>query len=429
MSLLIKNGVVLDPSADQAIRRDVYIDRGVIQDQIPDSEQSNSIQVLDAAGCWVMPGFIDLHVHLREPGLTHKETIATGSAAAAAGGFTTICAMPNTVPVTDSAEIVRYILGQAAKAPYTHVLPVGSITFGQEGRELSHMDEMAAAGVCAFSEDGKSVMNAALMKQAMEKAKALGIPILDHCEDISLAGGCVNEGENAQRAGLPGISRDAEELMTARDIMLAASTGVKLHICHVSTAGSVEIIREAKKRGIPITAEACPHHFTLSDESILTQDPNFKMSPPLRTKGDVQAILDGLADGTLDCIATDHAPHHAEDKNTDMQSAANGIVGLETALSLSVTRLTSPGILTPLALAKCLSYNPAKIIGLDRGEIRPHKPADVVIVNPAKQYVVDKNSFYTKGRNTPFHGMTLQGKVEATILDGRIVYQNGKVYK
>ena len=427
MPLLIKNGVVLDPSLGQAGRRDVYIDKGIIQERIPDEIDSRSIHIVDAAGCWVMPGFVDLHVHLRDPGLTHKETIATGSMAAAAGGFTTICAMPNTVPVTDSAEVVRYIMGHAAEPPYTHVLPVGAITMGQEGLTLSHMEDMAAAGACAFSEDGKSVMNSALMKHAMLRAKALGLPILDHCEDLSLTGGCVNEGENSDKAGLPGISRDAEELITARDILLAASTGARLHICHVSTAGSVAMIREAKKRGVLVTAEACPHHFTLCDDEILAKDPNYKMSPPLRTKDDVQAILDGLADGTLDCIATDHAPHHADDKNQDMRSAANGIVGLETALALSVTRLTAAGRMTPLGLAKCLSCNPAKVLGLDRGSLQPGKPADIAIVNPEKRYRIDKNSFYTKGRNTPFHGMAVQGKVEVTILGGRIVYQNGTI--
>lgn len=410
MHLLIQNGLVLDPAANTCEIKDLYIAGGRIQPQPPQLPEGT--QIIDASGLWVTPGFIDLHVHLRDPGLTHKETVETGSKAAAAGGYTTICAMPNTLPVTDCAEVVRYVKQQSQKAPYTHVLPIGAITIGQNGFMLTDQHAMKDAGICALSEDGKSVADEDLMEQAMIRAKKLGLVILDHCEEPSLA--------------KAGESRSAENVMTAREIDLAERTGAKLHICHVSTRESAELVRLAREKGLPVTAEVCPHHFTLDDSELAKGDSNYKMNPPLRTAADVQAMKKALQDGVITCIATDHAPH-ADYEKGPMETAANGIIGLETALSLGITELVETGVLTPMQLIAAMSTNPAKVLGIDKGTLAEGAAADIAIVDPKAQYTVDPAKFYSKSKNSPYGGMQLTGRVIMTIVDGRITYREGEI--
>lgn len=426
--LLIQNGILLDPGQNVCARRDLYIENGIVK-KVSESirEIPDGAICVDASGCWIMPGLIDLHVHFRDPGLTYKECIETGSKAAAAGGVTTVCTMPNTKPVTDCVEVVNYILEEARKAPYTHVLPIAAVTVGQKGAEIVALQELKKAGICAVSEDGRSVMNAGVMKEAMKKCAELDIPVFDHCEDENLAGGCINEGEVSRKLNLPGVSRDAENVMTAREILLAQSTGVRLHICHVSTKESVEMIRLAKARGVAVTAEAGPHHFALSEENIL-QEPHskYKMNPPLRTLGDVEAIRQGLADGTLDAIATDHAPHSAEEKTADLIKSMNGIIGLETSWAVSKKELVDTGILTPLQLVEKMSFNPAAILGISKGTLREGACADLCIADPEEEYTV-KNQFFSKADNCPFVGWRLKGRIRMTVLDGRIVYQYGHI--
>lgn len=393
-----------------------------------DQASTDQSVTIEAAGCWVMPGFVDLHVHLRDPGLTYKEDIGTGSMAAARGGFTTICAMPNTKPVIDTPDKINYVRFKSAALSPIHVMQIGAITKGQKGQELADIAGMADAGAPAISEDGKSVENAQLMRKAMLIAGKLNIPIFDHCEDKKLAGsGVVNDDENAVRLGLAGIPNSAEDVIAARDILLAAETGAQLHLCHVSTRQSVDMIRFAKAHGVRLSAEVTPHHFTLCSDDIPSDDPMFKMNPPVRTKEDREALIEGLRDGTIDCIATDHAPHAACEKFGSMQTAAFGIVGLETAFPLAVTRLVKPGILSPLDLARVMSSAPANVADLTRqygdGKIAVGNPADITIADPDEEWTIDRSKFASKGRNTPFEGWKVKGRVIYTICDGEIVYQ------
>ncbi len=427
MRIKIRQGRVLDPSVNCDKILDILLTDGKVARIAETIPESAADLVLDARGCWVVPGLIDLHVHFRDPGFPGKETVRTGCMAAAAGGFTTVCAMPNTRPVTDCADVVRYVQAEAARMPVANVLVIGAITKGQDGLVLSDMDGMAEAGVRGFSEDGKSVMNAALMRNAMQKAAGLHLPILDHCEDENLAKGCVNEGDTAKSLGLPGIPGLAEELILARDIQIAKETGARLHICHVSTEQSARIIEEAKRAGITVTAEVCPHHFTLDESCIALKDSNYKMNPPLRKKQDVAAVKEALRSGVIDCIATDHAPHQASDKGQDLVRAANGVVGLETAVPLSITELVMSGLMPPLTLVRRMSTNPARVLGIDRGSLRVGAAADVTIIDPQADCTIDADTFYSKGRNTPFQGRRVKGKVVTTILEGRIVYRNGKI--
>ena len=427
MKILIKNGRIINPADGTDKVSDMLVEDGIVK-EISQNINTSADKVIDANKMWVTPGFIDLHVHLREPGFEHKETIATGSRAAAAGGYTTVCCMPNTKPVTDSIETVEYIKKESEKNGVVNVLPIGAITKGQEGNELADIEGMYKAGICAISEDGKSVMNAQLLKDAMIKAKELNIPVLSHCEDRSLVkGGCMNEGTHCDSLGLKGISNDSEDVIVARDIVLAESTGAKLHLCHMSTKGSIELLSEAKKRGVNVTGEITPHHFTLSDEAVDGKDTNTKMNPPLRSKDDVEAMRKALKDGIADTISTDHAPHSAEEKAKDYQAAPFGIVGSETAFALSNSVLVEEGYLTPSALIEKMSYNPAKILGIDKGDISVGKVADITITNPEKVFKVDKNKFYSKGKNTPFDGYEVKGSVEYTIVGGKIVFEKGKI--
>ena len=424
MKLLIKNGHVVNPENDLNAVQDVLIENDRII-KVADSVRDDADTVLDAKGMYVMPGFIDLHVHLRDPGLTYKETLETGGMAAARGGVTTICAMPNTRPVTDTSQMIEELHERAAHESPVHVIQLGAITKGQLGEELADIRGMAEAGCHAISEDGKSVMNASLYRKAMKIAKEEGISIFAHCEDITMVeGGVMNADAKAKELGLPGITNSVEDVIVARDILLAKETGVRLHLCHCSTQDSVEMIRLAKAEGLPVTGEVCPHHFTLCTDDIREDDGNYKMNPPRWAREDVEALKRGLADGTMDVIATDHAPHSAEEKNRSMAKAAFGIVGLETSAALTYTELVEPGILTVMQMAEKMSYNPAKILGLnDKGSVSEGKIADLVIFDPEKEYRIDVEKFASKGKNTPFNGYPVKGEVACTIVDGKIVYQ------
>jgi len=427
MRTLIKGGRIIDPANNVDAVADLLFEDGVIK-EIGQGLDFAAANVIDASGMWVVPGLIDMHVHLRDPGFLHKETIATGSRAAVAGGFTTICAMPNTNPVTDSAAIVEYITTTAKREAVANVLPIGSITKGLEGKVLSDMVEMAGAGICAVSDDGKSVENPALFTASMECAKALSLPVLSHCEDARLTGkGQITSGAQADSLGLNGIPAESEEIVVARDIILAKLTGVHLHICHISTAGGIEHLKMARQRGQSVTAEVCPHHFALCDEDIKSRNANFKMSPPLRSKADVAAIKQALKDGLIDVIATDHAPHHVDDKNCEFEQAQNGVVGLETALPLCITELVETCILTPTELVAKLSINPAKILGIDKGTLSVGSCADITIIDPGVEYIIDKDKFHSLGKNTPFDGRKVRGKAVYTIVGGNIVVQEGKL--
>lgn len=422
MTLLIKNGTVIDPASKTEAESDILIENGKIV-KINKTITEKADKTVDAKGCFVMPGFIDLHVHLRDPGFEEKETVVTGAKAAARGGFTTILAMPNTKPVVDNADVVNYVHHKAKNLAPVHVLQIGAITKGQEGRELADIRKMAKAGIPAISEDGKSVMDAGLYYQAMQIAKEEGIPVFAHCEDKSLAGsGVMNEGERSKELHLPGIINAAEDVIAARDIVLAQSAGARLHLCHCSTRQSVAMAERAKAEGVKVTAEACPHHFILSDEDVLEDDANFKMNPPLRSKEDVEAIREGLKNDVIDVIATDHAPHTAVEKGMSMTKAPFGIVGLETAASLVYTELVLKKYLTPMQMTEKMSYNPAQIIGSKKGVIEEGAQADLVIFDPDKTYVIDTADFAGKAKNTPFQGRKVTGQVAATVVAGEIVY-------
>ena len=369
MNILIKNGRVIDPATKTDKISDLYIEAGKIKEIKDEINPSKQDKVIDAKGCYVMPGLIDLHVHLRDPGLTYKEDIVSGSKAAAKGGFTTILAMPNTKPVIDCADRVKYVHNKAKEMAPIHVLQIGAVTKGQAGEELAEIKEMAAAGIPAISEDGKSVMNAGLYKEAMKIAAECNIPVFAHCEDKSLieAKGCVNTDEFTKELGLPGISNAVEDVIVARDILLAKEAGAKLHLCHCSTKDSVEMIRLSKEEGLDVTGEVCPHHFTLTSDEIDKDDSNYKMNPPLRTKEDKEALLEGLKNDIIDVISTDHAPHSRDEKNQSMEDAQFGIVGLETTVALTITELVEKGIITPMQMAEKMSYNPAQVIHSNKG--------------------------------------------------------------
>ena len=424
MRILIRNGQVVDPSSKTEGRFDVLVEEDRIV-RVAEQIDEAADRVLDAEGCYVMPGFIDLHVHLRDPGLEYKETLQTGGMAAVKGGVTTVCAMPNTKPVMDDGQKVAEVHKRAEEESPAHVIQIGAVTKDQAGQELADIAGMAEAGCHAISEDGKSVMNASLYRKAMKIAKEKGISVFAHCEDITMVeGGVMNADENAVRLGLKGITNSVEDVIVARDILLAKETGVRLHLCHCSTADSVEMIRLAKEEGLPVTGEVCPHHFILTADDILEDDGNYKMNPPLRGKKDVEALRQGLADGTMDVISTDHAPHSEEEKNRSMAKAAFGIVGLETSAALTYTELVKTGIFSVMQMAEKMSYNPAQILGLsDKGAVAEGKTADLVIFDPNPTYTIDKNTFVSKGKNTPFHGRTVTGEVRFTLVDGKVVYE------
>ena len=423
MRIIIKNGIVVNPGDKTEKNCDVLIEQGKVS-SIQPGITCEADRVINAEGCYVMPGFIDLHVHLRDPGLEYKETVETGGAAALHGGFTTIVAMPNTKPVVDGPDGINYVHQKAKDGTKVHVLQAGAVTKGQNGDELSDIRGMAAAGSPAISEDGKSVMNADLYRQAMKIAAKEGMVVLAHCEDKNMVkDGVLNADTKSEELGFAGITNAVEDVIVARDILLAKETGVRLHLCHCSTKDSVCLVQLAKEAGLPVTAEVCPHHFAMSSDEIPGDDANYKMNPPLRTKEDVEALKAGLAADIMDVIATDHAPHAAEEKAKSIADAPFGIVGLETAAALTYTELVKPGVLTIMQMAEKMSYNPAKVLGLNKGVVAEDAPADLVIFDPKETWIVDPADFMSKGKNTPFTGKTLTGKVKMTIVDGEIAYE------
>lgn len=423
MSILIKNGYVLDPSTGLEGKRDIFIQEDTIK-EVASNISEHADQIIDAEGMYVMPGFIDLHVHLREPGYEYKETIATGAMAAARGGFTSICPMPNTNPTIDNSHMVEFLLLKAKKEACVNILPIGAITKGQQGQDLVDIESMAKAGAVALSEDGKSVMNTALYLESMKQARASGIPIFAHCEDKDLVqGGVMNDGAKSRELNLPGISNAVEDVIVARDIIMAKETGTQLHLCHCSTKDSVSFVKLAKEAGLPVTGEVCPHHFILSDEDIPKDDSNYKMNPPLRSKEDVQALKEALRDNIMDVIATDHAPHSEAEKGKSMAESPFGIVGLETAFALTMSELVKTGYLTSMQMVEKLSTNPAKILGIDKGSLAVGKVADIAIADPNEEYIIDVHEFASKGKNSPFHGRKVLGRVKTTIVAGKVVYK------
>ncbi len=423
MRILIQKGRVIDPKNKIDEKLDLLIEDGVIKEVAP-SIDADADQMIDASGKIVAPGLVDLHVHFREPGLEYKEDIETGSRAAAKGGVTTVVCMPNTSPVIDNKAQVRYVMERGKEVGLINVLTSGCITKGQSGSELSEMGEMKEAGAVAVTDDGRPVSSSAVMRKALEYAKMFDIPVFSHSEDLSLVdGGSMNEGYTATVLGLPGIPKAAESVAVSRDVLIAEEVDGRLHVCHVSTKNAIEAIRSAKARGVKVTAETAPHYFSQTEHGCEGYNTNAKMNPPLRDEEDVAAVIAALKDGTLDAIATDHAPHHRDEKDLEFDQASNGIVGLETSLGLGVTYLVKTGKLTMAELIEKMSVNPAEIIGIDRGTLGVGKVADLVVFDAEKSYKVDVKSFASKGKNSPYDGFELYGQVALTMTGGKIVYR------
>ncbi|MFN2499030.1 MAG: dihydroorotase [Pyrinomonadaceae bacterium] len=426
MKLLITNGYVIDPANGINTGRNLLVEDARVVGLLERGEQvPESAEVLDATGLVVAPGFIDMHTHLREPGAEYKETIASGAAAAVAGGWTSVCAMPNTDPVNDSAAVTRFIIEQAQHAQLANVFPIGALTKGSNGKELAEMGEMRSAGVVAVSDDGRPVASAGMMRRALEYARGFDLPVIDHCQDPTLsAGGVMHEGHWSLLLGLKGMPAAAEDVHVIRDCVLAKLTGATVHIAHISTRGSLEAVRRAKEAGLRVTCEIAPHHWSLTDEAIAEFDTNMKMSPPLRGRDHVEALLEGMRDGTIDAIATDHAPHHADEKALEFDEAPFGITGLETAIGLAFD-LVQQGVLDLQRLVTLCSTNPARIFSLkDRGSLTVGAHADITILDPACEWTFDVNQSKSRSRNTPFHNRTMMGAPVATIVGGRVVYLN-----
>lgn len=426
-TIIIQGGTVIDPGRFHG-RADVMIQGGKIIDighplkaRLQGPEPCRTIA---ANGCIISPGFVDLHCHLREPGFEYKETIQSGAASAVAGGFTSICCMPNTQPVNDNGSITEFILTKGREAGTARIFPIGAITKRSEGEELADIGELVEAGCIAISDDGRPVMNSLVMRRAMEYAKAFGVPVVDHCEDLHLScGGSMNEGLISTELGIPGIPNASEEVMVARNLSLAHLTGVHVHLAHLSTARSVELVREAKRQGLPVSAEVCPHHFSVTEEAVRGYNSNAKMNPPLRADADVQALKAGLRDGTIDVIATDHAPHALQEKQLEFDSAPFGIVGFETALPLTL-RLVTEGVLSLEEALDKLTNRPAQLFHLPVGTLEVGKDADLTIFDPEEEWVIDPNRFHSKSRNTPFGGWTVKGRIKKTLVGGRLVYED-----
>jgi len=431
MKMLLTGARIIDPAQNIDSRMDIFLENGKIakvgvnlSKSSKSKDSDKTTKIIDLTGMILVPGLIDMHTHLREPGYEYKETIASGSAAAVAGGFTSIACMPNTNPINDNRSITEFIRRKAAEAALANVYPVGAISTDSAGLKLTEFWDLKEAGIVALSDDGQPVMNAALMRRAMEYASSLQLPVISHCEDTNLsADGLMNEGYYSTILGLRGIPGVAEEVMIARDILIAEFTGTPVHIAHVSTAGSVRLIRDAKKRGLKVTAETAPHYFTLTDEALQSYDTNFKINPPLRSKQDVVAIKEGLADGTIDVIACDHAPHGRTDKEVEFEYAANGISGLETSLGLSLNLISNKIINWPELIAK-MSLNPARILNLTKGTLETGADADITVIDPQVKWTVDVQAFRSRGKNSPFHGRKMQGKAILTIVGGEIKYDD-----
>jgi dihydroorotase len=421
MNLLIKGGRVIDPSQNIDGVLDVAVENGLIKEIGTGLAAPAGAETIDAVGKYVVPGLIDMHVHLRDPGLEYKEDIVSGTRAAAAGGFTSVCCMPNTKPVIDNKAVASYIINKAAKEGFCNVFPVGNITYGMNGERMAEMGELKEAGCVAVSDDGKPVANSELMRRALEYARGIGIMVISHAEELDLVGaGVMNEGFTSTELGLKGIPRIAEDIATVREIMLAEYTKSPVHIAHVSTEGAVRIVREAKARGVQVTCETAPHYFALTDDAVRGYNTNAKMNPPLREAADVAAIKQGLKDGTIDAIATDHAPHHMDEKDVEFDVAMNGIIGLETSLPLSL-KLVADGVLTINQLVEKMSCNPSNILGLKRGTLAAGSVADITLIDPAAEWTVEADKLASKSKNSPFLGWKVKGAATATILAGKIV--------
>jgi dihydroorotase len=422
--IVLRGGTIVDPSQGMHGVGDVLLRDGNVAECGSGIGTPDDADVIDCTGLIVAPGFIDVHVHLREPGREDVETVASGAHAAVAGGFTAVCAMPNTKPVTDNQASVGFVKRQGEAAGFARVYPYGAISVAQKGETLAEIGEMVSAGAVAFSDDGKPVESAHLMRTALEYARAFGVPVAEHCEDMSLArGGSMNEGLMSARLGLKGIPAEAEEIYVIRDILLARRTGGHIHLCHLSTKGSVELVRWGKERGINVTSEVCSHHISLTEDAVDGYNTNAKMNPPLRTKEDVEALQQGLADGTIDLLVTDHAPHHYDEKEREFADAPNGIVGLETALGVNCTYLLHRGVMTLSSMIDAMSCKPARVFGLPGGTLRRGAIADVSVFDPAREWSVDASTFKSKGRNTPYGGHTLTGQARITVVGGRVVYR------
>ncbi|MBI2354478.1 MAG: dihydroorotase [Deltaproteobacteria bacterium] len=427
MNLLIKGGRVIDPSQGIDATLDVLVENGAVKEIGAGLSAPAGVETIEASGKYVVPGLIDMHVHLRDPGLEYKEDIVSGTRAAAAGGFTSVCCMPNTKPVIDNKAVAGYIIAKARAEGFANVFPIGSITQGMGGERLSEMGELKESGCVAVSDDGKPVGNPELMRRALEYARGMGILVISHAEELALVGeGTMNEGFTSTELGLKGIPSVAEDIATAREVMLAEYTGSPIHIAHVSTRGAVRIIREAKGRGVRVTCETAPHYFTLTDDAVRGYNTNARMNPPLREAADVAAVKEGLKDGTIDCIATDHAPHHLDEKDVEFNAALNGIIGLETSLPLSL-KLVDDGVLTLNQLIEKMSCNPAKIIGICRGGLKPGSAADITVIDPAAEWTVEAERLASKSKNSPFLGWSMKGAAACTILGGRVVFSGRKL--
>ena len=423
MNLLIKGGRVIDPAQQLDAVLDVLVENKGIKAVGQGRAVPAGTTTVDAAGCYVTPGLIDMHVHLRDPGQEYKEDIVSGTRAAVAGGFTSVCCMPNTKPVIDSKAVASYIIAKAKAEGFCNVFPVGTITQGMGGERMSEMGELKETGCVAVSDDGKPVRNAELMRRALQYAQGIGILVISHAEELELVGeGTMNEGFTSTELGLKGIPRVAEEIATAREVLLAEYTGAPVHIAHVSTAGAVRIIREGKARGVQVTCETAPHYFTLTDAAVRGYNTNAKMNPPLREAADVAAIKAGLQDGTIDCIATDHAPHHLDDKDVEFNEAMNGIIGLETSLPLAL-RLVAEGVLTLPQLVEKMALNPARLLGLGRGTLQPGAPADITVIDPDIQWTVTAEGLLSKSKNSPVLGQAMQGGARCTVVGGKVKFQ------
>lgn len=422
MSTLLKNGTVIDYAQKIEKKLDILIENDKIV-KLAENLEISADKVIDCTGLIIMPGMIDMHCHLREPGGEHKETIETGSRSAVAGGFTTICPMPNTNPTPDSAIVLEKIIAEAKRVNLCNVLPFSSVTKGEKGQELVDFKSQLEAGAIAFSDDGMPVENARMIREAMIEANKLGSFISEHCEEKSVSAGAINAGKIADQLEVQGVLPEAEEIMAARDIVIAETNNLHTHICHISTKTSVDMIRSAKQRGVKVTCETCPHYYSFTVEEVLESGVNAKMNPPLREEKDRLAIIEGLKDGTIDAIITDHAPHAEEEKAKGLATAPNGIIGFETALGATITNLVDKGLLSYLDMARVMSYTPAKILGIDRGEIAEGKVADLTIFDPNREYVFLKEKIVSKSKNTPWIGKKLKGQVRYTIVSGRIVYE------
>lgn len=423
MSVLLKNGTIIDYKNSIFEQYDILIENEVIKEIAKDIKESAE-QIIDCTGLYIMPGMIDMHCHLREPGFEYKETIETGSKSAVAGGFTTICPMPNTKPTPDSTIILSQIIEKAKKEAVCNVLPYASVTKGEKGEELVNFEELKNWGAIAFSDDGIPVTNSRTMREAIIKADSLGTFVASHCEEKSVAAGAINAGAVADKLEVQGVLPEAEEIMAAREIVISETNNVRAHICHISTKTTKDMIRDAKKRGVKVTCETCPHYFTFTVDEVLNTGTNAKMNPPLRAEKDKQAIIEGIKEGTIDCIITDHAPHSEEEKNQELSKAPNGIIGFETALSAEIMNLVDAGHISYMDLVKVTSYNPAKILGIDRGILEEGKIADIVVFNPNEEYIYTKDMIISKSKNSPFIDRKLKGKVKYTLVNGKIVYKD-----